>query len=207
MLLKRGEHQSYIGAVIAVLALVSSLFVVEAPSGASPNPINRTNSQISSLEARANALALQITTDQNLVSAAAEAYDEYTVEVQLDRLKLAKTARQLSSTEKQLRAVRARALNAAVAAYVTGNGFDSQVGGIFDSSVNDAQSAAVYSDVVVRTLKQAAQQLHVVTGRLSAERVTEARTTAAAARAQLSADKARAALRQLRRTSKRPWAR
>ena len=190
MLLMRGGHRRTAGTVV-VLVLVCSLFVVEAPSGASPGPINRTNSQISSLNVRAQALAEQISTDQNEVSADAEAYDEYTVLVQQDRLKLAKTERQLISTKAQLRAVRATAENAAIEDYVTGDGFDSEVGGILDSSVNDAQSAAVYSGVVVHTLKAAASQLHVVTARLAAERASQARTTAAAARAQLSADKAR----------------
>jgi cell wall-associated NlpC family hydrolase len=190
MLLKRGGHRRSVGAV-AALALLCSLFVVEAPSGASPGPINRTNSQITSLQERAQALAEQISTDQNEVSADAEAYDEYTVLVQQDRLKLAKTDRQLKATETQLETVRAKAESAAIEDYVTGDGFDSEVGGILDSSVNDAQSAAVYSSVVVHTLKAAAVQLHVVTRRLAAERVSQARTTSAAARAQLSADKAR----------------
>ena len=86
MLLKRGEHRKRIGAVVATLALVGSLFVVEAPAGASPSPINRTNSQIGSLKTRAQALAEQITTDQNKVSVDAEAYDEYTVDVELDQI-------------------------------------------------------------------------------------------------------------------------
>jgi cell wall-associated NlpC family hydrolase len=191
MLLKRGEHQIAIGAVAATLALVGSLFVVEAPAKASPSPINRTNSQIGSLKTRAQALAEQITTDQNKVSVDAEAYDEYTVDVQLDQLKLAKIERQLQQTRTQLRAVRTRAENAAVEAYVTGDGFDSEVGGILDSSVNDAQSAAVYSDVVVHTLKVAAAELHVITLRLANERATQARTTAAATRSQAAADRAK----------------
>jgi cell wall-associated NlpC family hydrolase len=178
--------------MLAILALVSSLFVVEAPAEGMPSPINRTNSQISSLEARAQALAEQITTDQNKVSADSEAYDEYTVLVQQDGIKLAATGRELKATRKQLRAVRTRAENAAIEAYETGDGFDSQVGGILDSSVNDAQSAAVYSDVVVHTLKAAVAELHVVSSRLATERAAQAKTAAAAARAQLSADKARA---------------
>ena len=67
-----------------------------------------------------------------------------------------------------LRAVKLRAQNAAIEAYVTGDGFDSQFGGILDSSVNDAQSASVYSDVVVHTLKSAMGALHVVSERLAA---------------------------------------
>jgi cell wall-associated NlpC family hydrolase len=167
--------------------------VVTAPAGASPSPINATNSQISSLQARAQALAEQITNDQNEVSVDAETYDEDTVLLQLDRASLAKTDRQLKATRKQLRAVHARAENAAVEAYVTGDGFDSQVGGILDSSVNDAQSAAVYSDIVVHSLKAAMNELHVVTDRLAAERATQARITAAALRAQLSANEAQSA--------------
>jgi cell wall-associated NlpC family hydrolase len=165
--------------------------VVAAPAGASPSPINGTNSQISSLQARAQALAEQITTDQNEVSVDAEQYDEDTVLLQEDQITLAKTLRQLKATRKQLRAVHARAQKAAIEAYVTGDGFDSQVGGILNSSVNDAQSAAVYSDIVVHSLKAAMNQLHVVTDTLAVERATEAKTTAAAARAQLSADNAR----------------
>jgi cell wall-associated NlpC family hydrolase len=193
MLHRRGSLRGTVGPVAAVLALAGSLFVAAAPAGATPSPINRTNSQISSLQARARALALQITSDQNEVSVAAEEYDEDTVSLQEDQLTLARTEGQLKQTRKQLRAVRARAENAAIEAYVTGDGFDSQVGGILDSSVNDAQSAAVYSDIVVHSLKAAMSQLHVVTIRLAAEQATEAETTAAAARAQLSADQARAA--------------
>ncbi|MGD0943988.1 MAG: C40 family peptidase [Acidimicrobiales bacterium] len=193
MLHRRGSLRGTVGPVAAVLALTGSLFVAAAPAGATPSPINRTNSQISSLQARARALALQITSDQNEVSVAAEEYDEDTVSLQEDQLTLARTEGQLKQTRKQLRAVRARAENAAIEAYVTGDGFDSQVGGILDSSVNDAQSAAVYSDIVVHSLKAAMSQLHVVTIRLAAEQATEAETTAAAARAQLSADQARAA--------------
>jgi cell wall-associated NlpC family hydrolase len=193
MLHRRGSLRGIVGPVAAVLALTGSLFVAAAPAGATPSPINRTNSQISSLQARAKALALQITSDQNEVSVAAEEYDEDTVSLQEDQLTLARTEGQLKQTRRQLRAVRIRAENAAIEAYVTGDGFDSQVGGILDSSVNDAQSAAVYSDVVVHSLKAAINQLHVMTLRLAAEQATQRETTAAAARAQLSADQARAA--------------
>ncbi len=79
MLHKRGGRGSTVGPVAVVLALTGSLFVVAAPAGASPSPINSTNSQISSLQARAQALAEQITTDQNQVSVDAEQYDEDTV--------------------------------------------------------------------------------------------------------------------------------
>ena len=92
MLLVRGR-QRHICAVVAVLALTGSLFVVTEPSGAAPSPIDRTNSQISSLQARAEALAQKITTDQNKVSVAAEAYDMDTVLLQQDQLKLTKTDR------------------------------------------------------------------------------------------------------------------
>jgi cell wall-associated NlpC family hydrolase len=66
--------------------------------------------------------------------------------------------------------VRLRAQTAAIEAYVTGDGLDSQVGAVLNSSVNDAQSAAVYSDVVVHTLNAAVNQLHVVSAKLAAER-------------------------------------
>jgi cell wall-associated NlpC family hydrolase len=176
---------------VAVLALVSSLFVVEAPTGATPSPINATNSQISSLEVRAQALAEEITNDQNKVDADSEAYDEYTVLVGEDQLKLKAIGRELKSTRKHLVAVRIRAENAAIEAYETGDGYDSQVGGMLNSSVNDAQSAAVYSDVVVHSLTATVDELHVVTNELAAERAAQARTTAAAAASQLSADRAR----------------
>jgi cell wall-associated NlpC family hydrolase len=190
MLLVRGRQRQACAAV-AVLALTGSLFVVTEPSGAAPSPIDRTNSQISSLQAHAQALAEQITTDQNKVSVAAEAYDMDTVLVQQDRLKLAKTGRHLTATRKWLRAARAKAQHAAIEAYVTGDGFASQVGGVLNSTVNDAQSAAVYADIVVHSLKQAVNQLHIVQNQLAGELATQAKTTAAAARTQLAADKAR----------------
>ena len=140
------------GSVVAVVALAISLLVVDVPAGASPSPINRTNSQINSLQARAQTLAEEITSDQNKVSTAAEQYDEQTVLLQQDRATLAKTEHLLQATRREVVAARVRARSAAIAAYVTGDGLDSQVGAILDSSVNDAQSAAVYSDIVVHAL-------------------------------------------------------
>jgi cell wall-associated NlpC family hydrolase len=166
--------------------------VVATPVGASPGPINRTNSQINSLQARAQALAEQITNDQAKVSGAAEQYDEQTVFLQEDRATLVKTDDRLKTTRRQLAAVRLRAQTAAIEAYVTGDGLDSQVGAVLNSSVNDAQSAAVYSDVVVHTLNAAVNQLHVVSAKLAAERATQSRTLEAAAQAQRSAARARA---------------
>ncbi len=169
------------GSVVVVVALAVSLFVVDAPAGASPSPINRTNSQISSLEARAQALAAEITSEQNKVSMAAEQYDEQTVLLQEDQATLAKTEHQLKATRREVVAARVRAQTAAIAAYVTGDGLDSQVGAILDSSVNDAQSAGVYSDIVVHTLNAAVNHLHAVSARLVAELTTQSRTLEAAA--------------------------
>ena len=191
MLLKRRRPYA-VGSVIVVIALAVSLFVVATPVGASPGPINRTNSQINSLQARAQALAEQITNDQAKVSGAAEQYDEQTVFLQEDRATLVKTDDRLKTTRRQLAAVRLRAQTAAIEAYVTGDGLDSQVGAVLNSSVNDAQSAAVYSDVVVHTLNAAVNQLHVVSEELAAERATQSRTLQAAAQAQRSAARARA---------------
>jgi cell wall-associated NlpC family hydrolase len=191
MLLKRRRPYA-VGSVIVVIALAVSLFVVATPVGASPGPINRTNSQINSLQARAQALAEQITNDQAKVSGAAEQYDEQTVLLQEDRATLVKTDDRLKTTRRQLAAVRLRAQTAAIEAYVTGDGLDSQVGAVLNSSVNDAQSAAVYSDVVVHTLNAAVNQLHVVSAKLAAERATQSRTLEAAAQAQRSAARARA---------------
>lgn len=191
MLLKRRRPYA-VGSVIVVIALAVSLFVVATPAGASPGPINRTNSQINSLQARAQALAEQITNDQAKVSGAAEQYDEQTVFLQEDRATLVKTDDRLKTTRRQLAAVRLRAQTAAIEAYVTGDGLDSQVGAVLNSSVNDAQSAAVYSDVVVHTLNAAVNQLHVVSAKLAAERATQSRTLEAAAQAQRSAARARA---------------
>ena len=179
------------GSVVAVVALAVSLFVVDAPAGASPSPINRTNSQINSLQARAQALAEEITSEQNKVSMAAEQYDEQTVLLQEDQATLAKTEHQLKATRREVVAARIRAQTAAIAAYVTGDGLDSQVGAILDSSVNDAQSAGVYSDIVVHTLNAAVNHLHVVSARLAAELTTQSRTLEAAAQSQRAANRAR----------------
>ena len=190
MLLKRRQSCALPPVVVAV-ALTASLFVVAGPAGASPGPINGTNSQINSLQARAQALAEQITTDQSKVSAAAEQYDEETVFLQEDRVTLAKTDKRLKATRRQLLAARLRAQTAAIEAYVTGDGLDSRVGAVLDATVNDAQSAAVYSDIVVRTLNAAVNHLHVVSARLASERLTQSRTLAAAALSQESAARAR----------------
>ncbi|MGO9149029.1 MAG: NlpC/P60 family protein [Acidimicrobiales bacterium] len=191
MLLKRRRPACAVGSAVAVVALAASLFVVAAPAGASPGPINRTNSQINSLQARAQALAEQITTDQNKVSVAAEQYDEQTVLVQEDQAKLANTEIQLKGTRRQLGTARLRAQTAAIEAYVTGDGLDSRVGAILDSSVNDAQSAAVYSDIVIHALDAAVNQLHVVNIRLATELAAQSRTLTAAAQARHAADGAR----------------
>src|ERR1039458_7158763 len=132
MLLKRRHATCEVGPVIAVVALAVSLFVVGAPAGASPGPINRTNSQINSLQARAQALAEEITTDQNKVSIAAEQYDEQTVLLHEDQATLAKTESRLKATRRQLVAARLRAQTAAIEAYVTGDGLDSQIGAVLE---------------------------------------------------------------------------
>jgi cell wall-associated NlpC family hydrolase len=191
MWLKRRHPVFAVGSVAAVVALAASLFVVVVPAGAAPSPIDRTSSQINSLQASAQALAEQITKDQNEVSAEAELYDEQTVLLQEDRNKLTRTDRQLKRTQRQLVAARLRAQEAAVEAYVTGDGFDSQVGAVLTSTVDDAQSAAVYSDIVVHALKAAVDHLHAVGAQLAAEHLTQSKTLAAAARAQRAANHAR----------------
>jgi len=72
------------------------------------------------------------------------------------------------------------------------------------SSVNDAQSAAVYSDVVVHTLNAAVNQLHVVSAKLRAERATQSRTLEAAAQAQRSAARRELSLRRRRQMQTPP---
>ena len=63
-------------------------------SGATPpTSINRTTSQIDSLQARAQTLAQRITNDQTKVSIAAEQYDEETILLQKDQATLAKTVK------------------------------------------------------------------------------------------------------------------
>lgn len=191
MLRRRGRLGRAIAPLVA-LAFIISFFTVAIPASSAGNPITQTNSQISALQQRAQALADQITTDQNTVQVDAETYDEDTVILQQDRIILARTDRQLKATRKHLVAVRLRAQRAAVEAYVTGFGFDSQVGGLLNSTVDDAESASVYSNVVVQTLQSAIAQLHIVTLQLGAERAEQASTTAAAKRAQVSADRASA---------------
>jgi len=176
--------------LMSVVALATSLFVVATPAGAAPSPINGTNSQISSLKERAQALAEQITTDQNEVSAAAEQYDEETVLVQQDQASLAKTQRQIAVTRHALVAIRKRAEAAAVAAYVSGDGDYAGAGAVLSSSVDNAVSASVYSGVVANLLNTAMNQLHTVTYTLTAERASKASTLAATQRARQSANQA-----------------
>ena len=154
----------------------------QAPSGASPSPINRTNSQISTLQTHAQALAEQITTDQNKVSVDAEAYDEYTVLVQQDQLKLAKIERQLKATRSQLARCGPRPRTRPIEAYVTGDGFDSPGG-------RDTQLERQRRPERGRLLRR---RRPLIEGsrrpsctssqvQLAGERATQARTTAAAA--------------------------
>ena len=182
------------GTVAAVVALVASFVVLTVPAGASPpNSIDRTSSQIDSLQVRADRLAQQITSDQNEVTVEAEQYDEQTVLLQKDRLKLATTLRQLRTTRRQIAAARVRVRTAAVQAYVTGDGFASQVGAVLNSTVNNADSAGVYSDVVTHTLEAAIGALHAVNDRQAAERATQLKTLANVAQTQRAANEARAA--------------
>ena len=182
------------GTVAAVVALVASFVVLTVPAGASPpNSIDRTSSQIDSLQVRADRLAQQITSDQNEVTVEAEQYDEQTVLLQKDRLKLAATLRQLRTTRRQIVAARVRVRTAAVQAYVTGDGFASQVGAVLNSTVNNADSAGVYSDVVTHTLEAAIGALHAVNDRQAAERATQLKTLANVAQTQRAANEARAA--------------
>ena len=182
------------GVVAAVVALVASFVVLTVPAGASPpNSIDRTSSQIDSLQVRADRLAQQITSDQNEVTVEAEQYDEQTVLLQKDRLKLATTLRQLRTTRRQLAAARVRVRTAAVQAYVTGDGFASQVGAVLNSTVNNADSAGVYSDVVTHALEGAIGALHAVNDRQAAERATQLKTLANVAQTQRAANEARAA--------------
>ncbi len=182
------------GTVAAVVALVASFVVLTVPAGASPpNSIDRTSSQIDSLQVRADRLAQQITSDQNEVTVEAEQYDEQTVLLQKDRLKLAATLRQLRTTRRQIAAARVRVRTAAVQAYVTGDGFASQVGAVLNSTVNNADSAGVYSDVVTHTLEAAIGALHAVNDRQAAERATQLKTLANVAQTQRAANEARAA--------------
>jgi len=190
-MLHKRRRPNAVGRVVVVGSLAISLFVVATPAGASPGPINRTNSQINSLQVRAQALAEQITADQNKVSVAAEQYDEQTVFLEQDQATLVKTERQLKATRRELVAARLRAQTAAIEAYVTGDGLSSQVGAVLNSTVNDAQSAAVYSDIVVHALDAAVNHLHVVSGRLATELKTQSRTLAAAAQSQRAANNAK----------------
>ena len=173
--------------------MTASLFVVPSQAGAAPpTSINRTNSQIDSLQARAQTLAQRITNDQTKVSVAAEQYDEETILLQKDQATLAKTVKELTATRRQLGAAKVRVRTAAIDAYVTGDGLASQVGAVLNSTVNDAESAVVYSNVV--TLRSSrAIQLHVVTARLACRALHPAEDPAAAAQAQRAAGKARAA--------------
>ena len=206
MLPKRGRSGRAVGPVVAVLPWSSSLFVVERRRpgrrrARSTLPIRR--SALSRLVPRRSPSRSPPTRTRS--RSPPRPTTRTRSSCKRTSCSLAKTQRQLKTTRKHLRAVKARAQNAAVEAYVTGDGFDSQFGGILDSSVNDAQSAVG----LLRRRRAHPQVRHepAARGQRPPGRRTwrrEARTTAAAAAAQRSADKARARPRRRRSASSPP---
>ena len=101
---------------------------------------------------RANALAGQLTFDQNAVQSAAEAYDEAVIALGNDRAKLARTDAEIVVLRRHFAAATISLRNAAIDAYVTDNGAAAALA-VIDGSVADAGSIAAYAGSAADVLK------------------------------------------------------
>ena len=126
------------------------LCAVEPPSRAAASA--PTPSQIMAQRQRANALAGQLTFDQNAVQSAAEAYDEAVIALGNDRAKLARTDAEIVVLRRHFAAATISLRNAAIDAYVTDNGAAAALA-VIDGSVADAGSIAAYAGSAADVLK------------------------------------------------------
>lgn len=159
------------------VAIIGGAIVVVAagllPSATTTAAAAPTQSQISSMRARATALAQELSRDQVRVDQVAEVYDETEVELGQDKAALAVTDQKLSIRERQLATAKVQLRNAAIAAYVTGDGQAAQFAQLLNPNASDGQSIAVYGDSVSANLHSAELALENASLRLEAERMQQ----------------------------------
>ncbi len=168
------------------------LCAVEPPSRAAASA--PTPSQIMAQRQRANALAGQLTFDQNAVQSAAEAYDEAVIALGNDRAELARTDAEIVVLRRHFTAATISLRNAAIDAYVTDNGAAAALA-VIDGSVADAGSIAAYAGSAADVLKSDEISIALARERVDREAALQgaqeraaAATVAAEARARRTAE-------------------
>ncbi len=168
------------------------LCAVEPPSRAAASA--PTPSQIMAQRQRANALAGQLTFDQNAVQSAAEAYDEAVIALGNDRAELARTDAEIVVLRRHFAAAAISLRNAAIDAYVTDNGAAAALA-VIDGSVADAGSIAAYAGSAADVLKSDEISIALARERVDREAALQgaqeraaAATVAAEARARRTAE-------------------
>lgn len=148
---RRWQQSSRVALVIVTMLSASSMLAVIEPisraAASAPTP-----SQIMAQRQRADALAGQLTLDQNAVQAAAEAYDEAVITLGNDRAKLARTTAGLVVLRRHFATAATNLRNAAIDAYVSDNGAAAAFA-VIDGTVADAGSIAAYAGSVANVLK------------------------------------------------------
>ncbi|MGC9961667.1 MAG: C40 family peptidase [Acidimicrobiales bacterium] len=166
--------------VIAATLGLSSLALLGDGSPASASGPTPTPGQISHLQQEANALAAQLTVDQNKIQAAAEAYDEASIVLGRDEQRLRRTRAALAVLHKNLVVATGNLRNAAVDAYVSDNGAAAQFAAI-DGNATDAGSIAAYAGSVSDQLQNAETAIAVVKDRVATEVAVQSTQERAAA--------------------------
>jgi cell wall-associated NlpC family hydrolase len=174
---KKGRFAAVASAGIVIFATVA-LLATSTPAAASGSP---TPSQISALQQRANALAAQLSADQNKIQVAAEAYDEALIVLGRDQARLRRTRRQLAALRKDVAAAFLNLRNTAVEAYVTDDGAAADLA-VIDGNIGDAGSIAAYAGSVTDQLRNAEQALVTARDRVSAKVAVQAAQERQAAR-------------------------
>jgi cell wall-associated NlpC family hydrolase len=152
--------------ILGTIALGTSTPASASASGA-PTP-----AQIASLQQRADALAAQLSTDQNNIQVAAEAYDEALIVLGQDRAKLRHTEAQLAILRKDVTSAFLNLRNTAVDAYVSDGGAAADLA-VIDGNISDAGSIAAYAGSITDQLREAEQALVAARDRVGAKVATQ----------------------------------
>jgi cell wall-associated NlpC family hydrolase len=165
----RGRLATIATTATVVLGSLALLSAGTPASASAPTP-----GQISSLQQKANALAAQLSADQNKIQVAAEGYDESLIVLGRDRATLRRTDAQLAVLHKDVSAAFLNLRSTAVDAYVTDDGAAADLA-VIDGNISDAGSIAAYAGSVTDQLKNAEQALVMARNRVAAKVTLETR--------------------------------
>ena len=192
---RRWPQSSRIALVIVSMTSAATVLCgVEPTTRAAASTPSPTPSQIRAQRQHADALAGQLTLDQNAVQAAAEAYDEAVITLGNDRAELARTDAEIVVLRRHFAAAAINLRNAAIDAYVSDNGAAAAFA-VIDGSVADAGSIAAYAGSVADVLKNDEISIALARERVGREAALQgaqeraaAATVAAEARARRTAE-------------------